>query len=126
MNSQAKSGSCKTGADVGMFLRATNAVVASSPQLGEGYDNRPIVADEVTIIAGKAKERTHRVDRFGYRPLDDCLDLELVHGDVVRGYDVAQVRHRAGAKGALGPLDEEPVLQEHREGQLNMAQVLGA
>jgi hypothetical protein len=39
--------------------------------------------DELATVAGQPQERVHR---GGHQPVEDCLNLELVHGDA-RGRD---------------------------------------
>jgi hypothetical protein len=63
------------------------------------------------------------VDGLRHRPLEHHLDLEFIHCGALGGDDVAQVHHGAGAKHALGALDEEAVLQERREDQANVSQM---
>jgi hypothetical protein len=48
-------------------------------QLGEGLGYGIEVLDEVAVITLQAKEGAHHSDRAWSRPIQDCVDLFLVH-----------------------------------------------
>jgi hypothetical protein len=54
----------------------------------------------------------------------DGLDLGWLHGHTHRGYGVPEVGDSVHAERALGTLDEETMLAEHREDDAELPQVV--
>lgn len=54
----------------------------------------------------------------------DVLDFVPIRGHTGRGYGVVEVGDIVHAEGALGSLDEETMLAEHREDDAKMMQVV--
>jgi hypothetical protein len=54
----------------------------------------------------------------------DGLDLGRIHGHTRPGYSVPEVGDSVHAKRALGALDEETMLAEHREDDAEVQQVV--
>ncbi|KAJ1270264.1 hypothetical protein BS78_06G040800 [Paspalum vaginatum] len=71
--------------------------------------DRPIVVDELAVVACEDEEAAHRSGRAWDWLVMDRLHLGRVHGHTHRGYDMAEVGDGGGAKRTLGALDEELV-----------------
>jgi hypothetical protein len=69
-----------------------------------------VVADEPAIVAGQPQECAYCAHRGRHQPVEDYLNLELVHGDTRGRYHMAQIGYLRAAKGALGTLHEQLVL----------------
>jgi hypothetical protein len=104
-----------------------NVIVPEEPLLeerGEGCRNLAIIVDELAVVPGEAQEVVHRARRARGRPIVDGLHLGQIHGHPLSRDNVAQVCHRGGAKGALGPLDEEDVAAQLIEDGADVSQVI--
>jgi hypothetical protein len=103
-------------------------VVPSEPLLfqesGEGGCDDVVVVDEFPVVACEPEESTHRPGRARLRPITDGLHLGRIHGHARRRDGVAEVGDGVHAKSALGTLNEETVLSEHREDDAEVAQVV--
>jgi hypothetical protein len=82
------------------------------------------VANELAVVPRKAQEAMNASCRPRLRPGGDRLHLVAIHGDAIGGDDVAQIGHRALAKGALGALDVEAMSSEGIEDEEDVLQVL--
>jgi hypothetical protein len=75
-------------------------------------------------VPHQAEEAPHRPHRARLRPVVDGLDLGRIHGHTRRGYGVPEVGDSVHAERALGALDEEKMLVEHRDDDAEVTQVV--
>ena len=68
--------------------------------------------DESSIEIGESEERLNVLDLPRLRPIDDCLDFRLGHGEAVGAHDVSEVLHGVGVKFAFVCAREEVVFLE--------------
>ena len=80
---------------------------------------------KLTVVPSEPEKTTQRLDGFGQRPLLDRLDLVIIHGHHVIGYDMSQVMNTPLAEEALGTLEGEAVGAQRGEHRADMLKMFG-
>ena len=83
-----------------------------------------VVEDEFSVEIGKAKESLQCLDGSRFGPIQNTLDLGLVHEEALRVDHKTEVIDRRRVEEALGCLSEQVVAPESIENLANVSDVV--